>query len=676
VRCAWLAGTLLITPAHAQVLNLDGPAAPAPGSSLLAAELIQRFTRSAERLDPDAWRNDPDRQALENARRELRLAGATLAERGNSLGTDGSHLVLAAMTIDRRLDEFDDLLTRSNDRVLLLALAYDLAELRLGWSRGGEITSAQLDRDLRYALAQLALLGEKPRPDSAGWILPEELATPSDLEAVIARLGEAGVDGETLALLEDDLDRLQLMRAWPGFVREAQVRSRLIAEAADVISRFPAWLSEGARERLVQDFADSVRAEQPEARDTALELIASQGRVIALLTEMGEGRQGDRLRSRFTAALADRSSSDAEALMATRLAVRTLGVSEALSNLQRDDALLRQLRPAWRRLVPLVRDAMVNARDAAINLIVDPTGVTNPGVLSAIATQQRLREDFAIIERLSTRFAPGDLAMDKANAAIADRLLAIGQDMNDDESLLEPSLVLMRNLNDQLDLWEEIEALREPVSLVIGQRRDDLALRLSNLQNQWLAGWGTPGGLGAGEGVAEDLRLMRDVMRAMADVSAFTDLAAIESWPGYEMDQQVRRLVTRELTAQVDALAGEMIRGPSQISRQRTTAGLVSLRGTFGAALLTGRLARLGESEGLAPASPVGELGLGPPSRDSWMAPHRDALADISWYAAELSRVLVGDPDESEQRTQEVHAHLRWRALRTLEAIERDARND
>ena len=58
------------------------------------------------------------------------------------------------------------------------------------------------------------------------------------------------------------------------------------------------------------------------------------------------------------------------------------------------------------------------------------------------------------------------------------------------------------------------------------------------------------------------------------------------------------------------------------------------------------------------------------------MAPHRDALADISWYAAELSRVLVGDPDESEQRTQEVHAHLRWRALRTLEAIERDARND
>ena len=407
-----------------------------------------------------------------------------------------------------------------------------------------------------------------------------------------------------------------------------------------MLSRLPTWLTESARDRLIRDFASAVRSQTPEARDRALELIAAQGRVLALLTEMGEGRQGDRLRSRISGAIADRLASDTDSLMATHLAVRTLDVSEALRNLQRDDALLRQLRPAWRRLVPLVRDAMVNARDAAANLLVDPSGVSNPGVLSAIATQQRLREDFAILERLSDRFAPGDTPMDKANTAIADRLLAIGQDMNDDDALIEPSLKLMRDLNDQLDLWAEIASLREPVSRVVGQRRDDLALRLTNLQNQWLAGWGTPGGLGAGEGVAEDLKLVRDVMRAMADVSAFTDLASLEAWPGYEMDQQVRRLVTRELTAQIDALAGETIRGPSQISRQRTTSGLVSLRGTYGPALLTGRLARLAEDEGLAPTGPVGELGLGPPARDSWM-----------------------------------QAHLRWRALRTLEAIERDARN-
>ncbi len=657
---------------QAQVLNLEGPDAPAPGSSLLAEQIIERMTQSAQRLDPDAWTNDPDRQALERARRSLRLAVATLAERGDGLGTDGSHLMLAAMTLDRRLESLDDILSGRLDRAVLLALADDLEAITLDWSRGAAIKPAQLDRDLRYALAQLTRIGDRPEPDSTGWILPEALETPADLDAIIARLGEAGVDGETLALLDDDLDRLDLMRSWPGFVREAQVRSRLIADAGETLSRMPTWLSADARTRLTQGFADAVRTEDPDARDQALMLLAAQGRVLALLTEMGEGRQGDRLRSRTSQALAERTAPDVDALMATELAVRTLSVSEELSNLQRDEALLRQIRPAWRRLIPLVRDAMVNARDAAVNLLVDPAGVTNPGVLSAIGAQQRLRDDFALLERLSARFAPGEGPMNKANAAIADRLLAIGQDMNDDEALLAPSLTLMRDLNAQLDLLEEIAMLREPVDRVIGQRRDELALRLGNLQNQWLAGWGTPGGLGAGQDVADDLKLVRDVMRAMADVSAFTDLASLEAWPGFEMDAQARRLVARELSSQIDALASEIIRGPGAMAQQRTSSGLVSLRGNFGPALLTGRLALLAEREGLTPAGPIGELALGPPVRGSWMANYRDAIADVCWYAAELNRQLVNDPDESEPRTQEIRAHLRWRALRTLEAIERE----
>lgn len=652
------------------MLNLEGPAAPAPRSSVLARELAQRLTASAEGLT--AASGDPDRQALEAARREIRLAGADLAQLGDASGTDGSHLVLAAITIDRRLSELDDALSATNDRSVLLALAHDLETIRRDWSRGEAITPAQLDRDLRLALAQLSLTADGQSTASAGWILAETPAGGADLDDVLVRLGEAGVDSETLALLADDLERLELMRAWPGFVREAGVRSRLIAEAAQVLSRLPAWLTAEAQARLAGDFAGAVRSASPEARDLALELIAEEGRMVALLTEMGEGRQGDRLRSRLAQAIAERTASDADALAATRLAVRTLETSEALSNLQRDEALLRQIRPAWRRLVPLVRDAMVSARDAAVNLAVDPSGVTNPGVLAAIGAQQRLRDDFRILEELSARFAPGEGPQNRANGAIADRLLAIGQDMNEEGAELEPSLRLIRDLSDQLALWAEIEALKEPAGRVVGARRDDLTLRLTNLEAQWLAGWGTPGGLGAGAGVAEDLRLVRDVMRAMADVSAFTDLAALESWPGFEMDPQVRRLVTRELTSQIDALAAETIRGPSEISRQRTSSGLVSLRGSFGPALLAGRLSRLAQEENLAPAGPVEELALGPPVAGSWMAQHRDALADVSWAGAELARQLVSDPGEAQDATKELHAYLRWRALRTLEAIERE----
>lgn len=577
------------------------------------------------------------------------------------------------MTIDRGLEQFDAAINASTDRALLLALAKDLADLNLEWSRGGPIPPAQLDRDLRYALAPLTLTQNTPAVATSGWLLAEPTPAPADLTHAIATLGEAGVPGETLALLEDDLDRLALMQTWPGFTREARLRARLIEGAAVTLSRTPTWLTPEAKARLLEDFDAAVRAESPDTRDTALALIASTGRVLALLTEMGEGRQSDRLRSRASEAIAARTADDAEALAATDLAARTLNTSESLSNLPRDESMLRQIRPAWRVLVPRVRDATVSARDAAVNLLVDPAGVTNPGALASLGAQQRLMDDFTTLTRLSARFAPGDAPDDKANAAIADRLLALGQDMTENPALLDPSLALMRDLNAQLDLWQDIDALREPAARVIGDRQNDLAIRLESLQNQWLAAWGTPGGLGAGEDVARDLTLTRDAFRTMADASAFTDLAALESWPGYELDPQVRALLARELSAQIDALASEILRGPSTIALQRAAAALVTLRGNFGPALLTGRLARLAKPTGLAPAHPLAELALGPPVNGSWMAHHRDALADVSWYAAEWSRALVEDPSESNTPTQELRAHLRWRALRTLEAIERES---
>ena len=135
------------------MLNLDGPAAPDAGTSLVALEITQSMRSQAERFDPQAWQSDPDRQALESAKRELRLAAATLAEIGDSTGTDGSHLVLAAMTIDRRLEQLDDLLNRSDDRALLLGLAADLETIRIDWGRGERIEPDRLDRDLRFALA-------------------------------------------------------------------------------------------------------------------------------------------------------------------------------------------------------------------------------------------------------------------------------------------------------------------------------------------------------------------------------------------------------------------------------------------------------------------------------------------------------------------------------------------
>jgi hypothetical protein len=667
--CSLLAAGALAAQANAQRLNLDGPEAPDAGSSLIALEITQSMTNQAERLDPQAWHNDPDRQALEATKREIRLAAAALAQIGNNAGTNGSHLVLTAMTIDRRLEELDDILSQSDDRAMLLALAADLETLRNDWNRGERIAPDQLDRDLRFAFAQLSMHAQG-RINSIGWAVLGSNLAESSLQDILVPLAESGVGDIDLAKLSELGDRLDQMNQWPGFARESTTRRSLIVQAAEAISNYPVWLPAATRKRLADDFAAAMDTKDPADRDAELMLLIAQGRVIDQLTEMGTGRQADRLRSRAANALAERSTDASGSLSATELAVETLDTSALLSDIQRDDSLLRQIRIAWRSLIPDVRNVNVNARDAAVNLLVDPTNITNPGELSAIAALRTLADDFAILRRFSDRFAPGTETEDKANTAIAERLLALGQDM-DDEELRPLSLELFRELNDQLDLWEEIRSLRDSADRVIGDRRDDLTLRLQNLNNQWLAGWGTLGGRGAGQGVAEDLKITRDVLRTLADVNAFTDLATLNSWPGFEMSQASRRLVTSNLTGEVDGLVSELIRGPSEISRRRTFSTMTSLRGTHGPALLTGRLARLATQEGLTLAGPIAELGFGPPVRDSWMAVHRDAIADVCWYTAELSRQNANDPDESETRTQELRAHLKWRALRTLEAIER-----
>lgn len=661
---------LLCLPTSAQTLNLDGPPAPAPGTSLAALELASRMQRSAERYASAGANTTP----ADRAKHQLRLSIKSLAELGDRAGTDGSHIMLAAMTLDRRLEALDELIDETSDPLLVPALAADLERVRLDWERGEAISPDQLDRDLRYIFAQAALIGHIT-PEGAGWFLNDLESADASIERLLPGLAEAGISDADLSVLRAMIERLALMDEWPGYQREARERRVLIAQAADAVTGFSVWITPPAREKLAQDFADAITATTPEEQRTLLQLLGAQREIMDQLTDLGEGRSADRLRSRASQAIEGRTASATEALAATRLAIEILDTSRSLSRVQQDENLLRQVRTAWRSLVPDVRNIVVSAQDAAVNLLVDPTKRTDPGELASIAALNRIAGDFRSLERFSQRFAPAEGERNKANSAIAERLLALGQDMSDEE-LRETSLRLFRELDAQLDLWDDIDRVRERASRVVGDRRDELDRRLGVLLDQWLAGWGTPGGFGASEEVAQDLRLTRDILRTFADVNAFTDLAALESWPGFEMSPAARGLVTQGLTPAIDTLTSELIRGPSAIARERAQRTHTSLRGSHGPALLAGRLARLSRDHGIRVAGPIAEIALGPPTTNAWMAQHRDALADIAWAATELNRQLESDPDASEERTEAVRAHLRWRALRTLEAIEREARND
>lgn len=661
---------MLSAAARAQ-LSLGGPEAPEPGSSLLAPAMASRLERDAERFDPQAWASDPNRQALESAERELRLMAAELARMGATLGTDGSHLMLAAMTIDRRLDELDNALQSLDDRVMLGSLAHDIAQVRVDWDRGEVVSPEQLDRDLRYVLAQAALLRFDSLPTGQGWFEVGRSTPMGSLDDVIESLRGVGLSPGTIESLIELNDRLKLMQAWPGYTRSSDAEMRAIRGAADTLLGLPGWITQEARQRFLNDFSDAISSRNTTIRTELLKLIAAQGRVIEQLSALGEGREATRLRSRAAKALAQETADAAVALAAAKLASETLAITAKQTGLDRDDDVLRQLKPAWRKLVPKVRNTSVSARVAAVALLVDPTDLTDPGVLASIAAQRQLADDFQILRRLSALLKPDPAHTNRAYDAIANRLLALGKDMNDPD-LFDSSLALFRQLDRELDLWDEINQLREPAMRVVGNRRDALTLRLDKLRDSWLAAWGTPGGRGSGELLSGDLEMMAGVLRALADVDAFTDLGALESWPGFEMMPRVRRTVTDGLSSAVDSLVADVVRGPSPIALERSTNGLIKLRGSYGPALVAGRLARLGREDGLALAGPIAELALGPPTDDSWMADHRDAIADICWYSTELTAAHTDDPGEERDATKSLRAYLLWRSLRTLEAIERE----
>ena len=663
---------MLSANAEAQQLNLGGPEAPEPGSSLIAPALASRLERDAERFDPDAWKADPDRQALESAQRELRLLAAQLATEAAALGTDGSHLMLAAMTLDRRLDELDTTLQSLDDRVMLQSLAHDIAEVRVDWDRGERISPEQLDRDLRFVLAQAALLRFDSPPAGQGWFSPDPIAETQGLDDVVDSLRGVGLSPGTIESLVEMQSRLKLMQLWPGYARSADAEARAVRGAAETLVGLPGWVTPEARQRIMNDFSDSITSKNTDAQMTLLRLIATQGQLIGQLGEMGPGREATRLRSRAAKALAQETADAAVSLSAAQLASETLAITAKQKGLDRDDDVLRQLRPAWRTLVPKVRNTSVSARVAAVGLLVDPTDITDPGVLASIAAQRQLAGDFRILRRLSALLRPDPDHPNRAHDAIASRLLALGKDMKDPE-LFDSSLMLFRQLDHELDLWDEIDRLRGPAMRVVGNRRDALTLRLDKLRETWHSAWGTPGGRGSGELLAGDLEMMAGVLHTLVDVDAFTDLTALENWPGFEMSPRVRRTVTDGLSSAVDSLVADVVRGPSPIALERSTNGLIKLRGSYGPALVAGRLARLGPENGLTLAGPIAELALGPPTHGSWMANHRDAIADICWYSAELTAAHTDDPSEQRTATKQLRAHLLWRSLRTLEAIEMDS---
>lgn len=648
-------------------LTLSGPPTPEPGQGLAALALASRLDREAERLiDRSADAAALDRLRMQ-ARASVRRGAGALAQLGETLGADGSAAVLWALTLDGRMTELDALLEGVDDAGLLVALEADFAALAIRAERGAAIPAESLDAMIGDALSAIALEDGASAAARAGWLRarPWPDAPGDELRIRLAGMRDLELPAETAGRIEQLADQLDEGATWPTYARRARARSAAIAAAMDAVLALPAWTPEPVGARLVSDLASAL--DGPDA--AGLALIAETGRVLVALDRMEEGRESQRLRARAAEAISERESNADLALAAARLAADVLETSVSRPGVQLDSGLTRVVRPAWRALVPRVRGVTVNARDEAVSLLVDPSGATSPAVLSTVASQRRLFDDFDALERLSERLEAGLAGPPGLTDAVADRVLGLGQSLRAGGDDAEASIELLRTMDRQLATLGRIETDRERAARVMGDRGPQLGDRIDGLRRDWLGGWAVAGGSGPGDAVRDDLSMLSQLTGFLADVEGFTRQDAVRRWPGLELTQRGQRAITRGLTEAIDDLLPDAMRAGNEVARQRSQRKLVLLRGDYAPVLVVGRLARLGERIGLTPGSPLEELALGPPNRDAWMAEHRGALADISRYADEYGRALIEQRSDVEANAA-IKAVLSWRALRLLERIE------
>lgn len=653
---------------HSQTLDLSGPEAPAAGRGVAALEVASRLDRAADRIASSGATTGLD-ELRSNARAGYRTAFATLAELGESMRDDGSPVVLWAMTIDVRADGIDALIDGSTDAALLAALAADLDALDLAWSRGEPIDAARLDEQIGSAFAALAQRSIRQSRPGVGWFRVSAGATADDVRERASALAELGASEATIEALDAVADEIEMLSSWPTYRARGAAQASGVVEAIDAVRSLPEWTPSPARERLITDVSEALRLPMSD-RQTSLALAARHADLLASLDRMEAGREANRLRARAADAIATRATDDDQALRASTLAAQTIALSVSRQDVREDDHIARELRPAWRRIVPLVRAITVDARDQALDLLIDPDKATDPGVLAAVARQRRLFDDFALLERLSVRLEQGLDGPPELIRAVRDRLLGVSQSA-DDDALREQALAMLRAFDEQLATLDRIERDAETAVRVMGARGQDMPLRILEMREAWLRGWAVPAGSGPDQVTLAELDLLARLAALLADAEAFTRLDTVMTWPGFEMSVRARRAIAEGLTERIDELVPDAMRGGNAVGRSRSESRIRTLRGENAAALLAGRLSRLGRDAGVSLADPIEEIALGPPVESSWMGRHREAIADLCRYAEEFGRLAM-TTSRDDPELAKIRSLVNWRALRLLERIERE----
>ncbi|MEN0020147.1 MAG: hypothetical protein AAF747_04590 [Planctomycetota bacterium] len=678
MRWLWCSSLAFVaTSACAQSLDFGGPSRPSEDDA--ARSLAATLEAEAEALGA---REDGPAEAFGIALREV--AAAMLERAADDTSDEASQLVVFARTLAVHRGAFDgelrELLSKLDaldfddaqqlaEAERTLAIVAATVELLDAVADSESVGDAQVS--LRDALAMLAReTGVEPR--ASLWLV-------ADGRLADVRTSAAGVAGlADHPLLTPEAQRaaaslasdIEASAGWAAYQASATTLAELVLRAATLLDDEPRWLTADARKRVADDLSDALAGVQlTERRDASvseLQRLAMLAEVVIAIDTIGTNEVGRAtvaaVNELAAAAPGDaRRSTGAQRTM-LQLVRRVLGQIETRAALPSDRELARRVRPAFRAVQPLAREAEQRAIAVLPMVMQQADAMTDPGVLQAVAANERALDDLVGLVRIEAMLVEG-LDGEGASASARSRVTAdsmrrVGErlvDLGGEMIRREPTPELLDDLRLMIDQLKWLVAfpgedeLRTAVAAprssagrawdeATGGRASQLADALDGARETWATSWS--GEVAAGRLAADSRRVttMADLLTHVRDAAAVAraerDGFAFDRWPGWEIDDDARRALTEGLTDATEEATRLALDG----NLGRARAAMEDLLAEHATGLLVGRLelhaARAGWRGTERSADDVlRELVAGRPLTQSGVLQHAGELASVCRFA-------------------------------------------
>ncbi|MEM1184674.1 MAG: hypothetical protein AAGI53_06680 [Planctomycetota bacterium] len=678
--------------ASAQSLDFEGPEVPPVEEWAGRERLVAFFEASLEaelrRLAPPSDEDEPEalprpEELVPMVRLELRRLGLVLAQRdGPTFGRD----LLWARTVGKHLDAFDDVSSEPVARALRDLVVATPSE-------------DDLDRALREAFAPLL---SQPIPRASGWVLTDGVDAEAPIDAIDADAPPHAHAALAAARNLTD-DRVPVQLAGPA--RALRFRA---AAALELYRPVPDWFARDLADRHSIALFNSI-AETALGDPTAharLDRLDSISRVIRALDDLPASRSTRDARVFAIDAIVEAiESGDGVAVTeALDAATRLANVLKATEPRADRDDLIRQLRPAWPRLLDQRRRARGRLADVLPRVLAMPRPQSDPAFLAMLADAERAEARIEGIARLSFTLCGGVLPEPPRRPVpidryddVADRVLDVIREMPDrreGENPLLPDrseILLARLFSDARRLvptslgnaperamvadLESYSGRRASWARISLNAENEFLDQLRSRRTAWLSLWNKPAPRGlAGSRQADRhatwialahrwLGLARPAVELAEARSALRrgERCRSDAWPGWAMNERVCEALLRPYEADLARAAVALRRDELSAAR----AALDDVENDHALARLAGEI----ELELPAPdpsrgalAVALDELAAGPADPSlSRFGPVRDAIAEACVWAYEVEASRSRDEFEA------VANHTARRALRRLE---------